>query len=140
LLSPAGGETWTTDRPHTVRWRASDPDGDPLEAAIQASLDGGESWLPVASSIEGGEYEIDAAAFGEGQTFLLRVVVNDGIHDAIATVGAPLTAQPGRTIPENYRIVGIAILAALGAGVFGVGFLVWRRSQAKARKPPKAAP
>lgn len=129
LVSPAGGETWTWETTHPVRWQASDPDGDPLTAAIHVSLDGGETWLPLASAIEGDEYRLDAATFEDGQEFLVRVVVNDGVHQASATTSAALTAEAGPSIPRSYRLAAVAVLAAFGLGVSGVSFMMWRRSR-----------
>jgi hypothetical protein len=134
LLSPSGGEIWAWGGTHTVRWRASDPDGDPLTAAIQASLDGGETWLPLASHIEGEEYRLDAAAFGDGQSFLLRVVVSDGVLSDSASSAAELTSRMGTPVTPGFRLTVVGIVAAVGVALVIGGMLVWRRMAAKPRQ------
>jgi len=127
ILSPVGGEVWPSDREHTVRWQASDPDGDPLVALLQASLDGGQTWLPLAGRIEDDEYRLDSAAFEDGQAFLLRVVVTDGVRSASATTASELTAELAPSIPRNYRLIAVGILAVV-ALVVAIGVvLIWRR-------------
>jgi hypothetical protein len=49
LLAPNGGETWTGSQ--TVRWTASDDDGDPLAFAVLYSRDGGASWTPLTTGL-----------------------------------------------------------------------------------------
>ena len=132
FVSPSGGETWTWERMHTVRWQASDPDGDALVASIQTSLDGGGTWLPLAAGIERESYRLDAATFAEGQRFLLRVVVSDEVRSASATSAAELTAERGASIPQSYRLIGVGVVAAIGLVVVGGGLLLWRRQARRA--------
>lgn len=134
LLSPSGGEIWAWGGTNTVRWRASDPDGDPLTAAIQASLDGGETWLPLASHIEGEEYRLDAAVFGDGQPFLLRVVVSDGVLSASVSTAAALTARMGTLVTPGFRLTVVGIAAAVGVALVVGGMLIWRRLATKPRR------
>jgi hypothetical protein len=45
LQTPAGGERWSGRQ--TLKWQASDPDGDTLSFAVAYSSDGGTSWKHV---------------------------------------------------------------------------------------------
>jgi hypothetical protein len=50
LQSPAGGERWSGTQ--TLRWQASDPDGDTLSYDVQMSRDG-NTWEPVPAAAAG---------------------------------------------------------------------------------------
>ena len=50
---PGGGERWA--RSQTIRWNASDPDGDTLDYQLSYSTDGGATWKPLPGAARPGE-------------------------------------------------------------------------------------
>jgi len=80
VTSPNGGDYW--DGIHSLRWNASDVDGDALTATILYSPDEGLTWLPVAGDISGDEYSIDSTGLPGSERALFRVLVSDGLNTA----------------------------------------------------------
>src|SRR5262249_9576825 len=55
VTSPNGGESWVAGSVHPITWTATDPEGiDAAGIALEYSVDGGSSWLPVASGLANG--------------------------------------------------------------------------------------
>lgn len=81
LLSPNGGEKLGRDA--TIRWKASDPDGDSLRFHILYSTDGGLKWKAIARNVQGTEYKTSGSEFVPGAAKAkFRVVASDGFHTA----------------------------------------------------------
>lgn len=72
-----------------VQWVATDPDGAPsaLHITIECSIDAGETWLVLASTLaNGGSYAWDTTRQSNSDTAALRVLVEDSHgHKAFAT-------------------------------------------------------
>jgi hypothetical protein len=68
----------------SIQWNASDPDGDSLEAMIEASHDQGITWKPVASGAGSGVARIPADVL-DGGTWQLRVTATDGFNSSSVT-------------------------------------------------------
>jgi len=76
----------------TVRWTASDADGDPLRYTIQYSPDLGESWTTLVTDYFTTTYTVATGALaGSVQSSLIRVTANDGINTGIDASDAPFT-------------------------------------------------
>jgi hypothetical protein len=83
VVAPNGGESWNGAGPYEVRWRASDPDGDPLTAKLDYSIDGGATWRPRARNLTGDSFLEDHVASLSGSAkALVRVTVTDGFWTA----------------------------------------------------------
>lgn len=82
VLEPNGGESWPAEGTVTVRWEASDPDGDPLLALVQYSRDGGESWHLVAMDVKETSVELDGANLAGSSQAAIQVCVSDGVNTA----------------------------------------------------------
>jgi hypothetical protein len=95
-----------------VSWVASDPDHDPLMAAVDYSSDGGRSWRHVFQGPSTGHASIPGRYLESSDRARVRVVVNDGFSDA-SSVSAVLRA-PGT--PPSARIVLPQAGASLQAG------------------------
>jgi hypothetical protein len=80
LLEPNGGETWPAEGPVTIRWEATDADGDSLLAVVQYSADGGDTWKAVATDVEETSIELDAANLPGTSQAVVRVCVSDGVN------------------------------------------------------------
>jgi hypothetical protein len=80
VLSPNGGESWSG--PQTIRWQASDPDGDPLQFNILYTPDDGTTWFPVAAGVQGNSYDLDTASLAAGNAARVRVIATDGLNTA----------------------------------------------------------
>ena len=67
----------------TVRWQASDPDGDRLTYSLLYSTDNGLTWQTVVKNINESEIIIDPAELPGSTKALFRVIATDGINTAI---------------------------------------------------------
>lgn len=108
LLQPNGGEQWSGVQ--TIRWSASDPDGDALSATLLYSPDDGGSWYPVAGNLQGNAYSVDTATLPAGRAARLRVIVSDGFNNAqddsdavfaVLATGAERAPQAVIVLPES---------------------------------------
>lgn len=79
VLEPNGGETWTNGG--TVRWSASDPDGDALRFDVFYAPDG-IAWQVVALDVEGDALEVPPGVVPGGTGARVRVLASDGFHTA----------------------------------------------------------
>ncbi|MBI3957948.1 MAG: hypothetical protein HY328_03985 [Chloroflexi bacterium] len=77
---PNGGEMLEGEV--TLRWTASDPDGDPLEYVVQYSADDGATWEAVAVGITETTASVDTSTLPGGNQSLIRVAASDGFHTA----------------------------------------------------------
>lgn len=77
ILSPNGGEVLAGEI-NTIRWSATDLDGDPLEYVVLYSSDNGESWQPV--TVDATETTVDfyLESLEKTDTGLVRVLASDG--------------------------------------------------------------
>jgi cell division septation protein DedD len=92
LLSPLGGESYPAAGTVTVRWTASDPDGDALRYGLDYSPDGGASWQAVAAGIGSTSFNWDLSTVpGSAGHGLLRVVATDGFNQGQAQTAATFT-------------------------------------------------
>ncbi len=83
LMEPTGG---TVAGALTIRWQASDPDGDPLLSVVQYSADGGANWTVLGFNLEGQSLIVqDTSALPGSASALVRVVVRDGYYTAFDT-------------------------------------------------------
>jgi hypothetical protein len=84
LQAPRGGEHWAAGK-QRITWKASDPDGDSLDAVVLLSQDAGLSWQPVALvDSKDGVLEVDVADLPSTSTALIYVAVSDGLNTAVA--------------------------------------------------------
>jgi hypothetical protein len=84
LKSPNGGESFASDEVINIRWESSDQDGDDLDHSIYYSIDGGTSWILLASAYHGDEYRWDIGNMPGtlGTQGLIRIKASDGFHAA----------------------------------------------------------
>ncbi len=82
VTAPAQGATW--DGVQTIRWQASDGDGDPLTFAVAYSPDNGATWRTVAVDLSGQSYAVDTRELPGGQQVRIRVLASDGFHTTSA--------------------------------------------------------
>ena len=76
LTAPSGG---TIDEPVlTVRWNASDADGDPLSFSVLYSFDGGDSFQTIGVDLTGSEFLYDVSKLPGSGRSVVRVVATDG--------------------------------------------------------------
>jgi uncharacterized repeat protein (TIGR01451 family) len=138
LIYPNGGESLSGAV--TVRWTASDADGDPLRQIVQYSCDDGATWRGLALDVAGDSFAVDTADLPGGQQCRFRVMTSDGLNtardqsDGVFTVArkppsAVIVAPPDGAAPA----VGAAItLSGAGSdledGPLAAGALAWRDS------------
>jgi len=98
VTAPEGGETFT-DGALTIRWQASDADGDPLVVSVDLSPDGGATWETKASFGPGDPnvLTLPLAELPTSRRALARVRVSDGLLTAQDTADCTVsvnTAEP----------------------------------------------
>jgi hypothetical protein len=103
IVAPAGGET--ISQPYTVKWQASDADGDQLRFIVRYSPDGGGQWQVIGFGLVGTEMPFDPAQVPGGDNAIIEVLASDGLNTTTATSGTfsvpakPPTAQV--VLPED---------------------------------------
>ncbi len=80
VLAPNGGESWAGRQ--TIRWSATDADGDALSFTILYTPDAGQAWFPVAGNVQGTSYEVNTAILPAGAAAKIRVLATDGFNTA----------------------------------------------------------
>ncbi|HCJ09660.1 MAG TPA: hypothetical protein DHW14_00640 [Clostridiales bacterium] len=91
LIEPDGGELWRGTR--TITWSASSPQGFPLTYDLSYSVDGGTTFLPLASGLETTSYEWDTTLVPSSDRCLIRVTASDGVRTASDTSQAVFTVD-----------------------------------------------
>ena len=89
----AGGDArtkqlWKSGQ-RTLRWRATDPNGDPLRFRLDLRTEAAADWLPVADDLSDDFYGFDATVLPDGR-YLFRLTVSDREGNAPAEA---LTAE-----------------------------------------------
>ncbi|MDF2957524.1 MAG: Outer membrane protein assembly factor BamB [Candidatus Alkanophagales archaeon MCA70_species_1] len=101
LLFPRGGEVLSGVV--SVRWEASDPDGDALNITLRYSPDGGRSWLLLSEGEENdGVYDWDTRAVPDGE-YLLRVEASDGSFTSHDETAEPFFVRNEEESPSQYQ-------------------------------------
>jgi hypothetical protein len=67
-----------------VRWSATDPEGDQLQATIDYSFDGGRSWRTIYDGPSTGRASVPGRFLEGSHRARIRVYVNDGFNEASA--------------------------------------------------------
>ena len=104
--SAASGDDDDDDDDVTVRWKAFDPDNDPLTARLDYAADG-KNFRTVVAGLTSDRWKIPADLLMRSSHARLRVVVSDGYHETVVTSVPLATAGPVATL----RIVSPASVA-----------------------------
>ena len=94
FVTPADGAL--PDARFSVRWAASDADGDALQYYLRYSPDGEQRWVPLATGLAATSFDVDLRQLpglvaGRG---VFELLASDGLHTtSVRTAG--LGAQPG---------------------------------------------
>jgi hypothetical protein len=121
VLQPNGGER--AENSLTVRWSASDADGDPLHFTVQYSADGGQTWQVLVLACAEQSLTLDDVSHLPGSDqALIRVIASDGVNTGSDTSDRTFAVarrppQPFITEPLNgtrYQ-AGEAVLLTGGA-------------------------
>jgi hypothetical protein len=136
VLSPNGGESWSTTGTYTITWSASDADGDSLTYSVLYSPDGSK-WVPVGSIITQTQLAVNAEELAGSTNALIRVMASDGVNtssdesDGVFTVGRKppsayiLSPESGITIQPNTPLLLQGYAYDLEDGVLEEGALQW---------------
>ncbi|HSP99674.1 MAG TPA: hypothetical protein VL049_20830, partial [Candidatus Dormibacteraeota bacterium] len=111
LLSPNGGETLAGPSA-LVTWQGDDADGDPLSYTLLYSIDGGESWVPIATGLAGESASIDLDDLPGSDTARLRIIASDGVNTAIDDSDGDFTVAAK---PPEVRITAPAVTGPLSS-------------------------
>lgn len=120
LTQPNGGQALSSEA--TVKWTASDQDGDPLTFDLYYSSDDGITWSPVAANLSGMEsYKLDLSSFSGGSTCRLRVAVSDGYHSTGDASDASFSVDDkpplvGVVYPSAGAVISTTITSLAGYG------------------------
>ncbi len=90
FVSPVAGSVIQGDAVTTVRWTASDPDGDSLQLALDYSPDNGGTWHKLPQYLQGTSYEWQPLYLPASGSARLRIRASDGFNTATA-LSAPFT-------------------------------------------------
>jgi len=92
INAPSAGQTISGTT--TVKWTASDADGDALTFNMLYSPDNGKLWLPVAAGITPTQLAVNTDQLPGGSQAIFRVVATDGFNTTQVD-SAPFTKQAG---------------------------------------------
>ncbi|MEO8277174.1 MAG: hypothetical protein ABI639_13245 [Thermoanaerobaculia bacterium] len=77
----------------TLRWRASDPNGDPLRFRVEVGPESSAAgWLQIVDDLDDDHYGFDATVLPDGR-YRFRLTVSDRLGNAGAGENQPLTAE-----------------------------------------------
>ena len=134
VTSPKGGEAWPLAERRTLRWTASDEDGDALTYFVDVSSDGGITWLPVVVDLTRPEYAFDTSSYEVGTAYLLRVRASDGVNTTAAISGGPFSIVAANPRPwETAFSIGMIVLALAGLAMVSIAVL-WPRLRRRRRE------
>lgn len=108
VIYPNGGEV--LDGAQTITWNAHDEDGDSLLFDLLYSVDGGQSWLPLAVRLADTGYTFHTGQLLPGQNALIRVIAGDGFNTAVDESDAPFTIQGPP--PNSISLIGPAAVTS----------------------------
>ena len=80
LRAPNSGEQWSGPGPYTVRWAATDADGDALTAKVLYSADNGVTWQALAVNLSGNEVTLETPYLPGSTEARIKVLVTDGVN------------------------------------------------------------
>lgn len=85
FLSPRRNQLVGRGRRLSIRWRAADADGDPVEATIEWSARGGRpgTWRTVFLGPNGGAVALPSEYFAGSAQAALRLRLNDGFNETV---------------------------------------------------------
>jgi hypothetical protein len=136
VLYPNGGENLTGSSA-TVRWTASDADGDPLTYIVQYSKDNGATWQTLASQWPSMTYTLDLTTLPGTDQGLMRIMAGDGVftsqdqsdatfrvarHSPVATITAP---QENALFTGNQSVLLEGFATDVEDGSLGDTALTW---------------
>ena len=111
VISPNGGES-LTGTSATLRWSASDLDGDALSYMVQYSTDAGATWQTIVADLTTTTYDLALNSIPGSSRAMIRVVATDGLRSSQAQSAAIFTvAKRGpdvsvQTPDNNHLYVG----------------------------------
>ena len=136
ITAPNGGER--IGRKTTVRWSASDADGDPLTFTLLYSADAGATWRAAANEISGGSLAVDLTGLPGSKQALFRILASDGLLTSVDDSDAVFGVANGRPIvfitdPGDGAVIGAGQVAMFEGmahdaedGVLAGNRLTWR--------------
>jgi hypothetical protein len=79
----------------TLRWKASDPNGDKLEARLEVRREAGpEAWLEIADGIDGDSHGFDATVLPDGLWRFRLTVDDESANDDGTALAAKQVSEP----------------------------------------------
>ena len=120
VITPNGGEV--LNGTITVEWNAVDFDSDPLTFNVLYSDDNGSSWSVLYSGLTGLSHSWNTSEYADGNSYMVRVVVSDGVATTFDDSDAPFSIDniaettTGTGLPLNpalLAIIGVVIVAVI---------------------------
>jgi hypothetical protein len=118
VIEPNGGEAWDDEGTETVRWEASDADGDALSAIVQYSADDGATWSAIGLETEASRAEVELAGLSGSSAARIRVCVSDGVNTTCDDSDGAFTLPPKAPVvflatPEDGQVFTIGELVIM---------------------------
>ncbi len=101
VISPRAGARLRPGAAVSVRWHASDADGDALQVTVEYSANGGRTYTMLTDGVHGSSVRLPAAGFSRSRHARVRVTVSDGFNETVVQSG--VFVAPGS--PPSVRII-----------------------------------
>lgn len=123
----------------TLRWKATDPNGDKLEARIEVRReDPSDAWLTVADELDGDSYGFDATVLPDGIWRFRLTVDDESANDASTALTATQISEPvvvdhappelesARRVGRGARVAVYDALSPLRSAEVSIDGSTWR--------------
>ncbi len=133
ILSPSRGEKWKAGEVRTVKWEASDADGDPLTATVLVSSNGGSTWVPAGSELTGSSFTFDTTGLAGSDNARIKVRISDGVNtvEAVSDAGFTIIGESPVTPATTKAAGGPAAMILTCTAVLMAAILILRNHYGK---------
>ncbi len=95
ISAPTAGSTWDASVPQSMTWTGNGSGPNSLMYMVDASSDGGNTWIPLTDTISDVSLQVDASHL-QGPQVYFRVTASDGLNSSAAQVGPVTLTQTAK--------------------------------------------
>jgi hypothetical protein len=99
IAGPKGGTRLSGQVASTLKWNASDADGDPLSVSVEYSRDDGKTYRTLSTGLAGDHVSLAPSFFGRTDKGRIRLRVNDGFNESVV-VSDRISAEGTAPVPH----------------------------------------